>query len=177
MSRLGILAVAWVTLLLSAQSIHAKSFLYGEVGWGVKFDKRSTISPLFTLGKYRAYGDKYLVGVIANGAIDRYRSRDFPEWVLPFVAGVGVMRFASGQPGKGFFVKSDLGLFHAIIRERKDWKMHPEGMGWGIVAGVGRGWAMEGESRLMFQAGVSIRDFFKPGDVYNSYNAAMGVLF
>ncbi len=141
---------------------------YWGAGWSLKGDYHDSILPKGTLGghvgMYRPIGDKGLAGMAFAAVIDKYGgygiSRFDKSWAFPLNLNLSALRFSSGQIGKGWFGRMDVGLSHMILKRWNGWSFTREGFkafggifGWGGLIGGGYAWSPS----LLLQVDMIVR--------------------
>ena len=73
------------------------------------------------------------------------------------------------------FLRTDLGMFHAVLRDSGQWKMTEKGLGLGLVSGAGYSWSWA-RGKILLEAKITSRSFFKENDRYSHYGLSLGFI-
>jgi len=117
---------------------------------------------------------KTILGFVVSGSFDAlddgYTSVQLNQYLYSF----STMRFAGDEPGKGFFVRGDLGLAKAVMTSSYGGDVASD-TGYGYLAGAGYGFAVSEKTRILLSATYSNKDI--EGDSFSTFGFNIGGLW
>ena len=114
------------------------------------------------------------VGFVIATAADGIEARGDSFQLSQYTYGISSMHFFGNEVGDGLFIRGDVGPARAAVQSdvagdaTSSW-------GLGVLGGVGYGWSISGETRILFSVDYSVRRI--EGESYKSGRLSVGGLW
>ena len=186
-----VLAIGASLGILSAQTVWAKAepwYFNMGIGWGspsypsqlqsalsgLKAAGVSNVPIAIDLGFYWPIKTASVLGVCINGLSDSYTQNTTEMSVVQTGIFASGMQFFGKEPGDGFFVRGDLGGGRAAVTLNSSLAATSE-YGLGVGAGIGYGFPVSDETRLLLQGNYMYRRI--EGNDYGSLGITLNGFF
>lgn len=112
-----------------------------------------------------------LIGFVISASYDNFKAEGAEMQVNHYLYSVSTMHFFGTEPGQGFYVRGDAGMSKMLVTSSFNAPVASES-GYGALAGIGYGFKLSEESRLLLNANYSLSRIEEENTSTFSFNIA-----